>query len=198
MRKKSLNRMTHRELWKLFPIILSEYQSYWPDKYAEEKELLVRTIGENHIARINHIGSTAVPGLISKPTIDILLEVYPHTDISRLIHGLETESYICSPQPDKPAPHLMFLKGYTPEGFKGQAYHVHIRYQGDWDELYFRDYLIASPQTAKAYGELKLKLRSEFTHDRDGYTSAKTGFIHDVTLSARAKFPERYKPFFSL
>ena len=40
------------------------------------------------------------------------------------------------------APHIMFAKGYTPEGFAGQAFHVHVRYKGDWDEIYFRDYLL--------------------------------------------------------
>jgi len=37
---------------------------------------------------------------------------------------------------------MMFMKGYTSEGFQGQEYHVHVRYSGDWDELYFRDYLV--------------------------------------------------------
>ncbi|MCC8154612.1 MAG: GrpB family protein [Tannerellaceae bacterium] len=193
MDKKSLNNMTNSELWKLFPIILSKYKSDWPDRYAEEKELLVQTIDQNNIVRINHIGSTAVTELIAKPTIDILLEIYSHTDITRLINGLQTAGYIYSPQPDNLPPHMMFLKGYTPEGFKGQAYHVHIRYRGDWDELYFRDYLIVSPETAKEYGKLKLKLKSEFTYNRDAYTSAKTDFIKHITSLARLKFPERYK-----
>ncbi|MCC8096503.1 MAG: GrpB family protein [Tannerellaceae bacterium] len=57
--------MTNSELWKLFPIILSEYKSYWPDRYVKEKDLLVKPIGHNNIVRINHIGSTAVWGRIA-------------------------------------------------------------------------------------------------------------------------------------
>jgi GrpB-like predicted nucleotidyltransferase (UPF0157 family) len=42
---------------------------------------------------------------------------------------------------------MMFMKGYTSKGFEGQVFHVHVRYRGDWDELYFRDYLINHPET---------------------------------------------------
>ena len=98
---------------------------------------------------------------------------------------METIGYIYSPQPTNPAPHMMFMKGYTPEGFKGQAFHVHVRYSGDWDELYFRDYLIAHPDVADKYGKLKVELQKKFEHDRDGYTFAKTGFIKKFTALAR-------------
>lgn len=192
MDNKPLNQLTDQELWKLFPILLSEYKPYWQDRYGTEKEFLLPMIGSDHIYRINHIGSTAVPGLVAKPTIDILLEMYPHTDLQGLLKKMETGGYIYSPQPGKPPPHMMFMKGYTPRGFQGQAYHVHIRYPGDWDELYFRDYLIAYPETAQDYGELKRKLKAEFTHNRDGYTLAKTDFIQHVTQLARIKFPGRY------
>lgn len=80
---------------------------------------------------------------------------------------------------------MMFMKGYTPEGFKGQAFHLHVRYSGDWDELYFRDYLLSHPDTTQAYGELKVKLQKEHEHDRDGYTDAKTGFIREITNRAK-------------
>ena len=80
---------------------------------------------------------------------------------------------------------MMFMKGYTPEGFKAQAFHLHIRYSGDWDEPYFRDYLLAHPDTANAYGELKVKLQKLYAHDRDGYTDAKTDFIQEITNRAK-------------
>lgn len=80
---------------------------------------------------------------------------------------------------------MMFMKGYTPEGFKGQAYHLHVRYTGDWGELYFRDYLIAHPETAKEYGELKLLLMQQYKHNRDVYTEAKGDFIRKITAIAK-------------
>ena len=105
--------------------------------------------------------------------------------IVNLILVMETNGYICSPQPHKPKPHLMFLKGYTTKGFLPPVFHVHIRYPGKWDEIYFRDYLLKHPEIAKEYGSLKLKLKEEFEHDRDGYTNAKTEFIQRITQFAK-------------
>jgi GrpB-like predicted nucleotidyltransferase (UPF0157 family) len=79
----------------------------------------------------------------------------------------------------------MFMKGYTPRGFEGQVFHVHVRFSGDWDELHFRDYLIRHPETAAEYGKLKRLIMKKFEFDRDGYTEAKGGFIRHVTALAR-------------
>ena len=70
---KPLSEMTLEELWELFPIVLSEHNPEWKNWFREEKELLLRVFGSNH-EKIRHIGSTAVEGLLAKPTIDILLE----------------------------------------------------------------------------------------------------------------------------
>ena len=125
-------------------------------------------------------------------TIDILLEIKDDTDIERLISNMHSAGYIYSEQPNNPAPHMMFMKGYTPEGFKGQVFHVHVRYSGDWDELYFRDYLLAHPEIADEYGKLKLELKKKYEHDRDGYTYAKTGFIERINKLARADIQLKY------
>ncbi|MDR3060393.1 MAG: GrpB family protein [Prevotella sp.] len=63
--------------------------------------------------------------------------------------------------------------------------YLHVRYSGDWDELYFRDYLLTHPDVAREYGILKLKLQEIYKHDRDGYTQAKSDFIKEVTNRAR-------------
>jgi GrpB-like predicted nucleotidyltransferase (UPF0157 family) len=182
---KLLSEMSNEELWQLFPIIITEHNNKWKELFLSEKKLIEELIGKNKIVRINHIGSTAVPNLLAKPTIDILVEIKDNTDIPSLIKSLESIDYIYSPQPQKPPPHMMFLKGYTPEGFKGQVFHIHVRYYGDWDEIYFRDYLINHPDVAKEYGNLKLDLKEKYEHDRDGYTQAKTDFIKQVTNIAR-------------
>jgi GrpB-like predicted nucleotidyltransferase (UPF0157 family)/GNAT superfamily N-acetyltransferase len=172
---------------RIYPIILSEYNFAWPEWYAEEKLNLERLIGIENIARISHFGSTSVPGLTAKPTVDILLEIKEDADTSKLIESLSSPDYICLNPPDMPTPppHLMFLKGYLPDGFAEKVYHIHVRYHGDWDELYFRDYLIAHPETAAEYAELKVKLHKNLEHDRDGYTYAKTAFIREVTQKAK-------------
>ena len=106
-------------------------------------------------------------------------------------------------------------KGYTEKGFANQVYHIHLRYIGDNDELYFRDYLSENPQIAKEYEALKLELwkryehnRDAYTdakyealklelwkryeHNRDAYTDAKTDFIREYTEKARKKYGDRY------
>jgi len=181
---KPLENMTNEELWELFPIILTNYDPEWPKLFSGESAKLKALLG-NDLLRIRHIGSTAVPGLTAKPTIDILIEIHGDSSIQSITDIMENAGYICSPQPDNPPPHLMFLKGYTPEGFRGQAYHVHLRYMGDWDEVWFRDYLISHPDTADEYASLKTGLMQKYRHDRDAYTSAKSDFIKRITALAR-------------
>jgi len=82
--------MTNKELWALFPIILSEYKPEWKENYLKEKPVLERAIGKPIIVRMNHIGSTAVPDLIAKPTIDVLLEIKNDTDIKKLIANMQS------------------------------------------------------------------------------------------------------------
>ena len=86
---KSLDEMTNVELGKLFPIILSDYMPVWGKNYLKEKSVLEHAIGLSNIIRISHIGSTAVPGLISKPTIDVLVEIIDDTDTIKLISNMQ-------------------------------------------------------------------------------------------------------------
>ena len=72
-----LSRMSHEELWRLFPIILCSSRAAWAGLYCRERDLLTEAVGRTRITRISHIGSTAVPGLDAKPAIDILMEVSP-------------------------------------------------------------------------------------------------------------------------
>lgn len=137
---KELISMSNEELWELFPIILTEHQKDWERLYKLEEQQLRAIVGKN-IVRIRHIGSTAVKDLIAKPTIDILLEIDGKTNIEELIVKIQSTGYIYTHQPESPAPHMMLMKGYTPQGFRGQAYHLHVRYAGDWDEPIFCHYL---------------------------------------------------------
>lgn len=189
--------MTDEERAKLFPVILNEYNPAWPQWFAEEKERLIRLIGIENIIRITHIGSTAVPGLIAKPTIDVLLEIPENTDINKLIASLPGDEYICLRQQTIPSLDcIMFLKGYKQDGFAGRVYHIHVRYPGDWDEVHFCDYLIAHPEAANSYATLKQGLQEQFEHDRDGYTHAKGEFIKAVSKRAK-NVAEKMDDFFA-
>jgi GrpB-like predicted nucleotidyltransferase (UPF0157 family) len=176
--------MTNEELWALFPITLCAYDGEWPKQYEKEKENLTFALS-GAIERIHHIGSTSVSGLLSKPTVDILIEIKESTDLAALKQAMERMGYIHSPQPENPAPHSMFLKGYTQEGFAKEVFHVHIRYLGDWDELIFRDYLRAHGWAREAYAALKRDLAVRFKHNRDGYTEAKGAFIKEIVEKGR-------------
>ena len=86
-----------------------------------------------------------------------------------------------------------FNMGYTSEGFAEKVFHLHLRYWGDNDELYFRDYMNDNALLAKKYEELKLSLWKKFEHDRDGYTLAKTDFVAEQTDKAKKSYGNKYK-----
>lgn len=192
--KKSLSEMSLEELWQLFPIILKEHNPNYKEWYLIEKNNILNTLDFDTIKRINHIGSTSVEGLIAKPTVDILLEIDSNTAIeemkSKLIDagwGLMSSSYT-------PNLHLIFHKGYTAEGFAEKVFHLHVRFLGDWNELYFRDYLLIHKDIAEEYGNLKKQLKEKYEHNRDGYTEAKTEFIMKYTKIAKEAFKNKYLP----
>lgn len=185
---KTLSEMTLEELWELFPIILTEHQETWGDWYDEEQQRLVSILPPENI-RISHIGSTAINNIWAKPIIDILVELPISLPMESVKEILVQNGYICmSEQSNKKS----FNRGYTSEGFAEKVFHLHLRYWGDNDELYFRDYMNANPSLAKQYEELKLSLWKKFEHDRDGYTFAKTNFVAEQTDKAKKCYADRY------
>ena len=88
---------------------------------------------------------------------------------------------------------LSFNKGYEPEGFADKIFHLHLRYQGDNDELYFRDYLREHPDLAKDYESLKKILWKKYEHNRNAYTEAKSDFIKTYTQKAKEEYKRRYE-----
>ena len=185
---KALSDMTTEELWELFPIILTEHKEIWDIWYAEEQKRLAGILPPETI-RISHIGSTAIKSIWAKPIIDILVELPMSLPMGEIKELLIQNGYTCmSEQQDRSS----FNRGYTSEGFAEKVFHLHLRYEGDNDELYFRDCLNEDPLLAKQYEELKLSLWKEFEHDRDGYTLAKTDFIAEQTDKAKKYYGHRY------
>lgn len=182
---KFIHDMTIAELGQLFPIIITDYSDKWVDFYKSEAYLIIDSFTRADIVKIDHIGSTAIPGLKAKPTIDILLQVSEQIKISKLKDKFKRLGYLINDHPENPAPHLTFVKGYTEQGFRGQVYHVHIRYQGDWDEIRFRDFLIKNKEIAKEYETLKLELAEKYPNDREAYTNSKTDWIEKINNLTR-------------
>lgn len=187
---RKLSDMTLEELWELFPIILEPYNKLYPLWYEEEESNLKKILGET-VLRINHIGSSSVEGLLGKATIDILLEVKQGNSIETTKEVLVKDNWILMSD-EKIEDKLIFNKGYTPGGFAEKVYHLHIRYLNDWDELYFRDYLLDHKDVSEEYGQLKIKLAEIYRNDRDGYTEAKTDFIKKYTKKARIELGNNY------
>jgi GrpB-like predicted nucleotidyltransferase (UPF0157 family) len=192
--RKELSEMTLEELWTLFPIILKEHNPNYKKWYQIEKQKLLSCLDKKNIMRISHIGSTAVKGLIAKPTVDILLEIDNEINIEQLTNTLTSNGWLLMMSQDGPFMEKTFNKGYTNKGFAEKVYHLHIRYYGNWNELYFRDYLIKYSEVAKEYGELKLKLKEKYEHDRDRYTNAKTDFVLKYSEKAKEEFADKYNP----
>ncbi|NLZ49772.1 MAG: GrpB family protein [Clostridiales bacterium] len=179
---KPLWEMTLEELWRLFPIKLTEHKTYWKYWYMEEEEFLTSFLPKN--VQIYHIGSTSIDGIWAKPIIDILLEasLIEHQKIYQL---LINNGYLCMNQGKN---RMDFNKGYTPNGFAQRVFHLHLRDFGDNEELYFRDYLKENLEVAKEYENLKLSLWKPFEYNRDGYTKMKTDFVKKYTQIAIEKY----------
>ena len=177
--------MTISELGQLFPIFIVDYSDKWVDLYKSEAKLITDSFLQAEILKIDHVGSTAIPGLKAKPTIDILIQVTEQIDIQKTKETFKSLGYLINEHPENPPPHLTFVKGYTEQGFKGQAYHVHIRYRGDWDEIRFRDYLIIKKEVASEYETLKLKLAENYPNDREAYTDSKKEWIEKINNLTR-------------
>lgn len=191
--KADLTELSLEELWILFPIILKKHNPNYKDWYEEEKQRIIRHVKPENIVRISHIGSTAVEGLVAKPTVDILLEIDGACSVSEATEALENLGWGLMSRENDPVK-LSFNKGYTPQGFADRVYHLHVRYFGNWPELYFRDFLKAHPDVAGEYERLKLKLWKQYEYDRDGYTEAKTDFIKRYSDIAKIEFNNKYLP----
>jgi len=182
---KSLDKMTTDELGQLFPIIIVDYNPRWPELASIESGNILAAVGNDIAVSIEHIGSTAVPGLCAKPTIDFLLEIPQLTNCDSLIKQLQGIDYHFIPKPENPPPHMMFAKGYSASGITGQTFHIHVRHPGDWDEIVFRDYLLKNQKALDEYARLKRELADKFKNDREKYTDSKAGFIEKATRIAR-------------
>lgn len=180
---KKLSEMTLEELWRMFPIFLVEHRSCWAEWYRDEVAALKIILPRG--VTYHHVGSTAVPGIMAKPIVDILVVVDSCEQMAKAAELLQASGeYIVM---SMSASRISLNKGYTDDGFAERVFHLHIRLKGDTDEILFRDYLIAHPQIAKEYESLKLRLWKQYEHDRDGYTDAKTEFVTKYTDATKKR-----------
>lgn len=179
---KSLSEMSLYELWQLFPIVLTEHKDIWADYYFEMENTLNSYLSEYRVKQISHIGSTAIKGIWAKPIVDILLEIEPDENMDAISKKITDIGFIKMSESEN---RMSFNYGYTEHGFAEKVYHLHLRFAGDHDEIFFRDYLNRRDDLAQAYEKRKLELWHKFEHDRDGYTNAKTDWVRKITEEAK-------------
>ena len=165
------------------------YDPAWPRMFEEEKKHLVDCLPQNLIRRIEHFGSTAIPGLAAKPVVDMLVEVDSLEETkARIAPVLEAQGYDyfwrATHGEDGPPFYAWFIKRNS-TGVR--THHIHM-VESDfehWDRLLFRDYLIADLETAKEYETLKYALARDYPNDRVAYTNGKSEFVVRVTEVAK-------------
>ena len=165
-----------------------QYDPAWIAAFEKEAAIL-KTIFGRRVVDLQHIGSTAVPGLDAKPVVDILV-VLDHTDdINSFNRAMEGAGYrVRGECLDAPVPGTPGRFYFTKETNSVRSHHVHVCAQGHseiFDKLAFRDYLRAHSNTAAAYGELKRRIAAEYRFDNIGYMRAKDVFVKSTLLEAR-------------
>lgn len=166
------------------PIEIVPYDGSWLAHFADEREALVKVLRPWLCGPIEHVGSTAVPGLAAKPVIDIMAGVETLEASRAAIARLEAFGYCYAPyRADvmhwfcKPSPAL-------------RTHHLHLVpvHSSRWVEcLTFRDALRADAELARAYEAVKLDLAARFRDDREAYTQAKASFIRAVLAGATSR-----------
>ena len=156
------------------PVILSEYDPKWPMKFNAEKKFLVEIIGNWLYGTIEHVGSTAIPGLIAKPVIDIMFGVKTLEASRPAIAILENNGYEYS------AYKTNVMHWFCKPSDAFRTHHLHlIPYESPlWQErIRFRELLLSNEQIAYEYSVLKKNLAVKYKEDREAYTTEKWPFI---------------------
>ncbi len=165
------------------------YDLDWLRMFAQERDHLLGSLPREMIGRIEHFGSTAIPGLAAKPIVDMLVEVNSLEEAkSRIVPVLEAQGYDYFWRPtrgdDTPPFYAWFIKR---DAARVRTHHIHMIEKDfeQWERLLFRDYLIEHPHIAKEYEVLKLRLARDYPNDRVAYTNGKTDYVVRVTQLAK-------------
>ncbi|NPV07756.1 MAG: GrpB family protein [Anaerolineae bacterium] len=174
------------------PVVIHDYDPSWPAMFERERARIQEALAGRG-AVVEHVGSTAVPGLGAKPIIDILIGVANLQEADGCVPCLVALGYTYFPEHEAEIPDRRYLDRQGEDG----SYHVHmVEIGGDfWERhLLFRDYLRAHPEVAAEYDRLKRDLAQRYGTDREGYTNAKTDFVRAIEERARRDRPRGCSP----
>lgn len=163
-------------------IAVVPYDPRWTAAFEQERAAILHVL-EGTDVRVEHMGSTAVPGLAAKPILDLMLVVPDAPAAVRTITPLLTLGYECRGEYGI-AGRIYYSKGNP------RTHHLHEYWGGNPEierHLLFRDYLREHVEARDAYSELKRGLAEKYRNDREGYTEAKTEFVRDIEQRAYAE-----------
>lgn len=176
-----------KEEYSNYPIILAEYNPNWIIIYESEKRKILNVVGDM-VDQIFHFGSTSIPGMMSKPTVDILVMVKADTNLDFFCECMINSDYVCIKHPDRNKKRkncMNFIIPYKLDGIDQYKCYIHIRENNvPYPEVLFAKYLRENKEIANQYLELKKQLVSKYKYDRQGYMIAKSEFIEKYTKIA--------------
>lgn len=167
------------------------YDPDWTRAFQAEADKLGRILGQQ-VAAIHHIGSTSIPHLSAKPIVDLLVVVHDIEKVDAFNEEMRQLGYLPKGENGIPG-RRYFIKGDEIH----RTHHIHIFQAGHPDiarHLNFRDYLIAHPDDAQAYGRLKQELACRFPTDIDSYIAGKDEFLKEIDRKAQAWKSRRALP----
>jgi GrpB-like predicted nucleotidyltransferase (UPF0157 family) len=163
------------------PVRLVDYDSAWPTMFEAERSQLERVLEPWLAGPIEHIGSTAVPGLAAKPVIDIMAGVRDLATSVRAREAVASLEYMYFPY------RTDVMHWFCKPSPAHRTHHLHLVPVDSalWlERLAFRDHLRRSPDTVAEYAALKHALAARYELDREAYTEAKSEFVQSVLLRA--------------
>ncbi|WP_051234850.1 GrpB family protein [Marinimicrobium agarilyticum] len=161
---------------------LEEYNAEWPERFEQERAFLLEIIGTWLVGSVEHVGSTAVRGMVAKPIIDIMFGVKDLESSKGAIEILQSNGYCYYPYKSE------VMHWFCKPSPEFRTHHLHlVPYQSPlWQErITFRNMLTQSPKLAGEYAELKKSLAAEVAYDREAYTQKKWPFIKKVLSRAK-------------
>lgn len=160
-------------------VALHAFDPAWADAFLQERDRL-HDLALAVFVQIEHIGSTAVPGLVAKPIIDILAGVRTLAHVDALVDRLCEHGYTTSKEFNATLADRRWLMRWR-NGHRTHHLHIVVHDGAPWrDRLGFRDALRRDPTLAGRYAELKQALAKQHENDREAYTEAKSAFVRAV------------------
>lgn len=174
------------------PIELADPDPGWPATYDEVEGEIAGVLPTDLVARIDHVGSTSVPGLPAKPVLDVQVSVHAISPVEAYAAPLTAAGFRHVPDPWNDD-HEFFSRDRDGD----RHVNLHLCEAGsEWERrhLAFRDWLRAYPDDAAAYAALKRELAAAHGTDRASYTEAKTDFIERIIARALAAGGQPARP----